>query len=58
MAVARDSVENVAGFSYYNTLNLSFNRIDPKFKRHYSTSNPVSLDASINSVFGTEETRL
>lgn len=59
--IAKDSMENDGGFSYYNTINLSFNRIDPKFKRHQSTSNPVSLEASMNgsivNVF-TEETRL
>lgn len=61
--IAQESVENNAGFSYYNTLSLSFNRIDSKFKRHNSTSNPESVINSLNnSINGTfsdlEETHL
>ena len=40
--VAKESLDNGIGYSYYNTLNLAFNRIDTKFKRHNSTSNPES----------------
>ena len=63
LKIAEDSLENNAGFSYYNTLSLSFNRIDPKFKRHNSTSNPESnadsLNNSLNGGFlGLEETHL
>jgi hypothetical protein len=48
--LAKESLENTVGYSYHNTLSLSFNRIDAKFKRHNSTSNPESLNASINAV--------
>jgi hypothetical protein len=48
--LAKESLENTVGYSYHNTLSLSFNRIDTKFKRHNSTSNPESLNASINAV--------
>ena len=37
--IANDSLNNGIGYSYYNTQNLSFNRIDSNFKRHISNSN-------------------
>jgi len=58
-SIAKESFENNIGHSYYNTLSLSFNRIDPKFKRHDSTSNPDSLNASLRGTFTElEETHL
>jgi len=58
--IAEDSVENNTGYSYYNTLSLSFNRIDSKFKRHNSTSNPESAVNSLNNSMNgkLEETHL
>lgn len=60
LQVAKDSIENNIGYSYYNTVNMSFNRIDPGFKRHYSTSNPESNSDSLNASFNNtiETTRL
>ena len=40
--IAKDSLENGIGYSYYNVQNLSFNRIDPRFKQHVSNSNNIS----------------
>lgn len=59
LKIAEDSLENTLGFSYYNTQSLPFNRIDQKFKRHNSTSNPpsnsVSLHDSLNGGFFLDE---
>jgi hypothetical protein len=44
--VSKQSIEYEIGYSYYNIQNLSFNRIDPAFKKHYSTSNVNSLNDS------------
>lgn len=40
LTVAQDSRLNEMGYSYFNTINLSYNRIDPTIKRHNSTSTP------------------
>lgn len=47
--ISRESIKHNLGIAYYNTQNLSFNRIDPAKKHHISNSNmqasqqPVSL---------------
>jgi hypothetical protein len=48
--IAKDSIQYNIGYAYYNTQNLSFNRIDPQIKKHFSTSNLPSMNNSrINS---------
>lgn len=52
LQIGKESIKNNLGYSYYNTLNLSFNRLDAKIKNHISTSDldPVpSLNASFNN---------
>ena len=44
LSLAKESLDNSVGNSYYNTQSLSFNRIDPNFKVHDSTSNSAGLD--------------
>jgi hypothetical protein len=39
ITISRDSLKNDIGYAYFNTQNISFNRIDPRFKRHQSNSN-------------------
>jgi hypothetical protein len=46
MVIARESAKNTTGNAYFNTMNLSFNRIDPRIKRHLSNSNMPSISAS------------
>lgn len=38
LKIARDSSKKNIGYAYFNTQNISFNRIDPKIKRHNSNS--------------------
>ena len=58
LRISKDSLEVDSGFSYYNTLSLSFNRIDTKFKQHYSSSNIESLNSSFREEPKHEETHL
>jgi len=54
--VGKESLDNSIGYSFYNTVNLSFNRIDMKFKRHASNSDIIdSLNASFRSMPGVLE---
>ncbi len=39
IAIACESLNSNLGIAYYNTQNLSFNRIDPLYKNHISNSN-------------------
>jgi hypothetical protein len=39
LSIAYESLQGNLGIAYFNTQNLSFNRIDPQFKRHISNSN-------------------
>jgi hypothetical protein len=39
LCIAHESLQGNLGIAYFNAQNLSFNRIDPKFKRHTSNSN-------------------
>jgi len=43
ITIARDSLKNSAGYSYFNTVNMSYNRMDPRIKRHISHSNQPSI---------------
>jgi len=48
--IAKQSIHHNIGYAYYNSLYLSFNRIDEKIKKHFSTSNLPSINNSrINS---------
>lgn len=47
--IAKESIQHNIGYAYYNTQNLSFNRIDPKVKKHVSTSNLPSMNNSMNN---------
>jgi len=38
LGIAQESLQNNLGIAYFNSQNLSFNRIDPHFKRHISNS--------------------
>lgn len=49
MVIARESSKNTAGNAYFNTMNLSFNRIDPRIKRHLSNSNMPSISPSADN---------
>lgn len=51
LEIGKESIKNNLGYSYYNTLNLSFNRLDAKVKNHISTSdlNGDSLNSSFNN---------
>lgn len=40
--IAQESIKHGIGYSYYNTQNMSFNRIDSSMKRHVSTSKASS----------------
>lgn len=46
ISIARESAKNNSGNAYFNTLKMSFNRIDPRIKRHISTSNMPSVENS------------
>lgn len=39
LGIAQESLHGNLGIAYFNIQNLSFNRIDPHFKRHISNSN-------------------
>ena len=39
LGIAQESLNGNLGIAYFNIQNLSFNRIDPHFKRHISNSN-------------------
>jgi len=39
LGIAKESLHGNLGIAYFNIQNLSFNRIDPHFKRHVSNSN-------------------
>jgi len=39
LGIAQESLAGNLGIAYFNAQNLSFNRIDPQFKRHISNSN-------------------
>lgn len=39
LGIAQESLHGNLGIAYFNIQNLSFNRIDPHFKRHLSNSN-------------------
>ena len=39
IGIAQESLHGNLGIAYFNIQNLSFNRIDPHFKRHISNSN-------------------
>ena len=55
--LAKESLDNSIGYSFHNTVSLSFNRIDMKFKRHASNSDVIdSLNASFRSMPGMLET--
>ena len=47
LCISKQSIENNVGYSYYNTQNMSFNRIDPQFKLHESNSN-TNAQGSLN----------
>lgn len=48
--IAKESIHQNIGYAYYNSLYLSFNRIDGKIKKHFSNSNLPSMNNSrINS---------
>jgi hypothetical protein len=54
--VAKESLDNSIGYSFYNTVNLSFNRIEMKYKRHVSNSDVIdSLNSSFRSIPGVLE---
>lgn len=40
--ISQESIKHGIGYSYYNTQNMSFNRIDASMKRHVSTSKASS----------------
>jgi hypothetical protein len=42
IGIAQESIKHGIGYSYYNTQNMSFNRIDSSMKRHVSTSKASS----------------
>jgi hypothetical protein len=54
--ISQESIKHGIGYSYYNTQNMSFNRIDASMKRHISVSkqsspSPVSsLNNSLNEM--------
>jgi len=58
LTIARESIKNNIGYSYYNVQNLSFNRIDSHVKRHVSTSNIVNLHTSFNGIGGIGDIRV
>ena len=50
ITIARDSSKKNLGYSYFNTQNISFNRIDPRIKHHESNSRfPTPNHSRINS---------
>jgi hypothetical protein len=49
MNVATLSLRDGIGYSYYNTLNLSYNRIDVAYKKHISSSNIHENSSHANS---------
>jgi hypothetical protein len=44
--ISQESLKHGIGYSYYNTQNMSFNRIDASMKRHVSTSKVSSPSPS------------
>ena len=53
LEIGRESLSHQIGYSYYNSQNLSFNRIDVHIKKHVSISRisspPISFNASLNA---------